>query len=733
MAKYNDAKYGMSRVLEPKYVLPTSAWRLDNNRAINQREMRILIKKIHLEGTNFKQLLLECGENDEKLKEKIMDIVIKRGKLHNPVTDTAGVVYGTVDAVGPEYDSGQLLMVGEEVICNVSLASIPIHIERITEIDRVYSQIDVEGYAILYKEVPVIRVPKELPIHLLLYTLDQSGTLMRASECAVGKRDILLVGSNILVNLLYGFAVRKAAGPEANIICLLDKRMHIHAEDGALEALITEVFNEIHYVDILRPIECMKGFGSDSLFDLSINCADIPGAETINILATKPWGTIIFATLINNYNISLYITETSQKQLDLRCAEGFLEGYEDFDIELVKELAPYFEDAKITVERHGAGKEEYRAAKESGIIDSIAQTNSLAEDFICESSAMRSVLEEVTSVSKYDCNVFISGDTGVGKEKVANIIQKNSVRKMQPYIKVNCAAISPSLIESEFFGYEKGSFTGASSSGKKGYFEAADNGTIFLDEVGELPLDIQAKLLRVMQEGEFFRVGGTTPVKTNVRILSATNRDLEKMVEEKTFRRDLYYRLNVFPIRIPSLNERKADIPALVKHFVGKYGEQYGIHRDISDDALEYLTQQDWKGNIRELENVMQRLLIGAKGETILLFDVTKELNQELFNKGGGNSAMHEPVKTQGVELDLTRLLESYEKGIIQYACEKYGSTRKAAKAIGISQTQLVRKKNKYFPETTADLGRNMDSWNRDMTLVNGRWERVKNPGKDKI
>ena len=247
----------------------------------------------------------------------------------------------------------------------------------------------------------------------------------------------------------------------------------------------------------------------------------------------------------------------------------------------------------------------------------------------------------------------------------------------------------------------------------------ADTGTIFLDEVGELPLDIQAKLLRVIQDGEFFRVGGITPVKTNVRILCATNRDIEKMVEEKSFRRDLYYRLNVFPIRIPALSERRADIAPLVRYFIRKYSEQYGISRDISDDALEYLSRKEWPGNIRELENVMQRLIINSRNERILLFDVTRELNQDLFEHGG---VQNEEYKlTAGEEINLTKLMESYEKGIIQYACEKYGSTRKAAKAIGISQTQLVRKKNKYALE---DIQKE-ESGYMDKELVNGRWQRL--------
>ncbi|MBR4409977.1 MAG: sigma 54-interacting transcriptional regulator [Firmicutes bacterium] len=312
---------------------------------------------------------------------------------------------------------------------------------------------------------------------------------------------------------------------------------------------------------------------------------------------------------------------------------------------------------------------------------------------------MKQVLEEMMRVSKYDCNVIIFGDTGVGKEKAANIIQKNSDRKMQPFIKINCASIAPNLIESEFFGYEKGAFTGASATGKKGYFETANNGVIFLDEIGELPLEMQAKLLRVIQDGEFYRVGGTTPIKTNVRILSATNRDLEDWIEKGLFRRDLYYRLNVVPIRIPCLTDRPEDIPALVGHFLKKYGKKFGRRRGIDDAAMEYLQQQPWPGNIRELENTVQRLIISAKGDTISLMDVMRDSHGEIFH--GTNTQLLELTGDENEympqqELDLQLAVDEYEKGLIRYACEKYGSTRKAAKALGISQTQIVRKKKKY-------------------------------------
>lgn len=685
--------YGTNRVLEPQYVLPTSAWRLDNSRSISAGEIRVDIKRIHIEGTSFKQICLEANDNDQRIKQKIMDIVIRRGKLHNPVTDTGGLFYGTVSEIGAEYDNKKNFKPGEEVVCNASLASVPIYIDKILSIDRAYGQIELEGYAILYDEVPLVRRPEGIPIDLLLFAFNESGTLYRISNTAVGKKKFLIVGNNLLSNLLFGYAVRKVAREDAEVVCLLDRKTDTVLKGKSIDDLSRRVFTEVHYVDILKPMECLSGLNADSLFDLSINCADIPGAETINILATKSGGTVVFANLINNYNIALYITESISRQLDIRCADGYLEAYDEFDIEIVKDLVPYIEKAE-TADRSVDDDPSYPINRQTRLMEVSGQRQTMLEDFVCESHAMATVLEEILAVSKYDCNVLITGDTGVGKEKVANIIHKNSNRKMQPFIKVNCASISPTLIESEFFGYEKGAFTGANAAGKKGYFELADNGAIFLDEIGELQPDMQAKLLRVIQDGEFFRVGGTVPVKTNVRIISATNRDLEDFIEDGKFRRDLYYRLNVVRIKVPNLRERTGDIPALVGHFLKKYSDKFEIQRKIDEDAVEYLKQCEWPGNIRELENMVQRLMISAKGEQITLLDVMRELHAEVFETTGLDFSSLESA--DGKVMDLEKMVNNFEKNIIKHACEKYGSTRKVARAIGISQTQLVRKKKKY-------------------------------------
>lgn len=687
--------YGAIRVLEPKFVLPTVAWKLDNNRKIYPNEMRIDVKRIHIERTSFKEICLEANDNDQRIIQKIMDIVIRRGKLHNPVTDTGGVLFGQVSEIGAEYLNPKGLSSGDEVICNASLASIPLYIDKIISIDRAFGQIEVEGYCIVRNHLPVIRRPVDLPIPLLLFTLDESGTIYRVSSTAVGKKKFLVVGNNLLSNILFGVAIRKVAGDSAQIVCLLDRKTDTVLKGASIDKLVSQVFTSVHSVDILKPLECLDQIGGDLAYDLSVNCADITGAETINILATKSGGTVVFANLINNYNIALYITEAAAKQLDIRCADGYLEAYDEFDLEIVRELVPYVEKAEEQITEI-KDDPAHPLSSRSHFSKDPGERQTLMEDLVCESRAMAAVMDEVLTVSKYDCNVLITGETGVGKEKIANIIHKNSTRKLQPFIKVNCASLPPELAEIEFFGYEEnGTAPSSVPSGlnKKGLLERADNGSLFLDDVAGLRTDMQAKLLRAIQDREFYRVGGQNPIKTNVRIISTTNKDLEDVIESNGFRRDLYYALNVVRIRVPALRERTADIPKLVQHFLVDYGRRFDLGRTISKDAVEYLCQCDWPGNTRELENVVQRLMIASKREEIALIDVMREMHSDVFDISGTSTAI---AMSNEEEVNMDTMVENFEKNIIRHALEKYGSTRKAAKAIGISQTQLVRKKNKY-------------------------------------
>jgi len=239
------------------------------------------------------------------------------------------------------------------------------------------------------------------------------------------------------------------------------------------------------------------------------------------------------------------------------------------------------------------------------------------EEIIGSSEPLRTVLAHVSKVAPSDSTVLILGETGTGKELIARAIHKRSKRSARAFVSVNCAAIPSSLIASELFGHEKGAFTGAVQR-RQGRFELADGGTIFLDEVGELPAETQIMLLRVLQEREFERVGGTGPIRVDVRIIAATNRNLDAAIVDGVFRADLFYRLNVFPLDVPALRERRADIPLLVEYFIHRYAKRSGKRiRGISTEMSNLLQSYDWPGNIRELQNVIERAVIVSDSETL--------------------------------------------------------------------------------------------------------------------
>ena len=260
-------------------------------------------------------------------------------------------------------------------------------------------------------------------------------------------------------------------------------------------------------------------------------------------------------------------------------------------------------------------RSEERLREENLVLREEIDRSSMFEEIVGSSAPLRSVLAQVAKVAPTDSTVLILGETGTGKELIARAIHKLSKRSRRAFIRVNCAAIPPSLIASELFGHEKGAFTGAFQR-RLGHFEAAHGGTIFLDEIGELPAETQVALLRVLQEREFERVGSSQPVSVDVRVLAATNRELEAAVTAGTFRKDLFYRLHVFPIYVPSLRERKDDIPLLVEYLVERYARRSGKRiRHINKKTLDLLQAYDWPGNIREMQNIIERAVILSDGE----------------------------------------------------------------------------------------------------------------------
>lgn len=303
---------------------------------------------------------------------------------------------------------------------------------------------------------------------------------------------------------------------------------------------------------------------------------------------------------------------------------------------------------------------------------------------IGKSLAMLQLKDTICEIAKADVTVLITGETGVGKELVTNEIVKNSLRKDKPYIRVNCAAIPENLLESELFGYEKGAFTGALNKEKIGLFEVANSGTILLDEIGEMPISLQSKLLRVLQEREIRKVGGVKSVKLDVRVIAATNQDLEQLFSQGKFRQDLFYRLNVVPVYVPPLRERKEDIPLLVDFFVKKYNRKYHKNKSFDVSAVSIFEHYDWPGNVRELENMVERLIIFGNDELIQEKDITRivrKLKSPAFGQMGSSD-----------KLKLKDMINLYEKQIIEEVLAKYGSTHKAAKVLGVTQPTILRK-----------------------------------------
>ena len=296
-----------------------------------------------------------------------------------------------------------------------------------------------------------------------------------------------------------------------------------------------------------------------------------------------------------------------------------------------------------------------------------------------ESKAMREVYEFVSRVAGRDSTVLISGESGTGKELVARAIHENSVRSAKPFVAINCAAITETLLESELFGHERGSFTGAVSQ-KKGKLEIAEGGSVFLDEIGELAVPMQAKLLRVLQEREFERVGGTRPIKLNIRLIAATNRDLKEASRTGAFRPDLYYRLNVVSLQMPALRERREDIPLLAAFFAANYGQK--VKRPvggISPQARACLMRYDWPGNVRELENAIERAVVLGSTELILPEDLPDSILEETAASGEPVSALHDGIRQA-------------KKELIERAIEQAGGNyTEAAKILGVHPNHLFR------------------------------------------
>jgi transcriptional regulator with PAS, ATPase and Fis domain len=305
---------------------------------------------------------------------------------------------------------------------------------------------------------------------------------------------------------------------------------------------------------------------------------------------------------------------------------------------------------------------------------------------------MQNLLSLASRVAAFDSTVLITGESGVGKEIIASTIHNNSVRRSEPFIRVNCTAIPESLLESELFGYESGSFTGALKQGKKGVFEAVEGGSILLDEIGDLPPSPQVKILRVLQEKEILRIGGTKPIKIDARIMAATNKNLEELVAQGIFREDLYYRLNVIPLTVPPLRQRKDDIRPLIDFFNRQYQKKFGLTQKWAPETYQLFLDYSWPGNVRELKNVVERVLVFASDKPVITSEIIKR---------GGFLQNSPPTVEKYVEVKklgpLQKAMDELEFEMIRMALQKYPSIQEAAEALEMHPSTLWRKRQRFY------------------------------------
>ncbi len=349
------------------------------------------------------------------------------------------------------------------------------------------------------------------------------------------------------------------------------------------------------------------------------------------------------------------------------------------------------DELKLNVQR---ALEHQELVVENRYLRDFADTTFRFENIVGASKKMRDIFEISLQVARRDSTVLLTGESGTGKELLAKAIHQNSFRATKPFITVNCGAIPESLIESELFGHRKGSFTGALAD-RTGKFETANQGTVFLDEIGELPINLQVRLLRVIQEREIDKIGYPKPIPINVRIIAATNRNLRTQIEDGQFREDLFYRLSVVTIEIPPLRERRDDIPLLLQHFLKKHSARYQLPApSLADDALDFLTRYEWPGNVRELENAIESLVVLGKSEVIR----SEDLPSHIRTARSRISAISLNLPDEGISL------EEIEKEIIVQALEKQqGNQTRAARYLNISRKTLIYRMEKFGLMPAAD------------------------------
>lgn len=737
-------RFGANRVMEPKGVTPVMAWKLDNDRKVRAGEIRVSLETVHIEWDNFNQICSYCSYDEVRIKARIMQIVQQRGKLHNPYTGSGGLFMGRIEEIGDGTDAGNL-KVGDRVYSLSSLTGVVMHLDEIKNIDYHYGQIDCTGYVICFEATSIVKYEGDISPKYLLSAVDEEGNFIgfrKAIRNSHAER-VAIIGGNFSTMLLYAQTLTDGYGKGTHVTAILDKNSTGLLSEKEITAAFLPVIKKTCYVDLSQPLDAYKSV-VEQLYDprpmdAVINLEDIPGSETVATLLVKENGVVFYASLKNNYGAGLLVADSLGKEVTSYALDGYVKEAHNFAAELIEKVSANLEFLDAIYQRKESSAAQRGGAAGQNIVNGrggVLSKNGVGaqilrgnvqqvEDFVFKSPVTAAMIDEVLNVARYDCNVILQGETGVGKEKVFNILHQNSPRRGKPCIKINCATIQENLAESEFFGYEKGAFTGAQASGKAGYFEMANHGTLFLDEIGALSIGMQSKLLRVLQENTFYRVGGTEQKHVNVRVVCANNVPLRKLVDEGRFREDLYYRLNICAVDIPALRERKEDIECLAEAFLEGYGKKYGTEKEFSPEALELLKSYEWPGNVRQLENAVHRLYIGQRGWIIDENQVEKFLCSAGWMQaaapagapggalaGGavataaapdsGSPAADDLIVDLRKELrsddgvDFNRIMEAQEKRLIEYALQKEGTTRKAAEYLNMSQATLARKKVRY-------------------------------------
>ncbi len=682
-------KYGFNRVLEPKNSFLQTAWKIDNTMVINENELLLDVEILNINFVSFVQMIEEANGEKSRMENRILEIVNNRGKLHNPITGTGGMLYGRVNQIGKAYSNKQGLKTGDEVISLVSLSTTPLKIDKILDIDIGFAQVSIIGQAIMFESSLISKKPDDLPLKVLISAWDEAGAPAETTRIVKPGDRVIILGAWTKLGLLCGFAAREKSGSKGKIVGV------INSEEGRKKAEESQVFDEILCCDISNTFNFYNEyFEENNLFDVVINCSEEAYAEIITLFFVKNKGIVFFPSLSSDSNAAGLSAESIGKDITIIPYKGYVEGHTELSLKLLRKYDKLRKLLQEGLDKRGAFLNNYKNNDQRFINHCLHSLKHNGLNLVFESKPMRDVLKNALKIAKYECTVMIYGESGTGKEIVAQIIYNNSKRKSFPFIKINCASIPDHLLESELFGYEKGAFTGADPKGKKGIWEIAQKGILFLDEIGELPLQLQSKLLRVLQENEIYRIGGTKPIKTDVRIIAATNKDLTQMVKEGEFREDLYYRLNVFPIFLPPLRERHEDIRLLIKVFIEEYNQKFHLSKTIEPMTIEYLKEQEWVGNIRELQNFIQRLLISTDKNVVKIEDVRLLKNNFSNNHNKGMEKQSEIIIKENESL--TNAMERIEKEILLQYKMKYKTTRKMASALGMTQSSISRRLIKY-------------------------------------